>query len=583
MPHRSRFARPAAVAALLALAACGPGAIGGLAGSGAAPSPGASPSGAYLAAAAALARSDMAAAADYLQAALAAAPGERALMRKTHIALLAAGRMEEALAVARRMAADEVTGGGVPPQITLAAAALAADAPEAAVEALAALPADGFGGLLGPLLEGWAKVAAGDVEAALAAFGPLAAGDDPDPLRAHHVAMVQEFAGRTGEALAAWRRAAAAREDGNWRTVTAYGALLERQGRGEEAAALYRSFLASRPDALRHEETLARLEEGAPPPPAPGSARQGAAEALLTAAGLAHEGGRDAHALAFARLAVWLAPESDTVALLAGDVFAVLDANAAALAVWGRIAGHENASPAVASSPLAWSAGLRMAFALDALGDTEGALASLARMAGERPGRFGALIVMADLLREHERWEEAVAAYDGAFERMGEAAEGHWWLHYMRGIALERAGLWERAESDFVAALKIRPGHPFVLNYLGYSWVDRGERLDEALAMIRRAVAQRPEDGFIIDSLGWAFFRLGRFEDAVAQLERAVEYVPDDAIVNDHLGDAYWMVGRYQEARFQWRRVLRQGEADAELAAAVQAKLRSGLGGGGGS
>lgn len=580
MPHRSRFARPAAIAALLLLAACGHGAIGGLAGSGEAPATGvrASPSGAYLAAAAALARSDMAAAADYLQTALAAAPGERALMRKTHIALLAAGRMEEALAVARRMAADEVTGGGVPPQLTLATAALAAEAPEAAAEALSTLPADGFGGLLGPLFEGWARAAAGDVEAALAALGPLAA--DDDPLRAHHVAMVQEFAGRTEEALAAYRHAAA-REGGNWRTVTAYGALLERQGRGGEAATLYRSFLASRPDALRHEETLARLEEGAPPPPAPGSARQGVAEALLTAAGLAQEGGREAHALAFAQLAVWLAPESDTVALLAGDVFAVLDANAAALAVWERIAGSDAPPATGASSPLAWSAGLRMAFALDALGDTEGALASLTRMTGERPGRFGALVVMADLLREHERWAEAVAAYDGAFERMGAAAAGHWWLHYMRGIALERAGLWERAESDFVAALEIRPEHPFVLNYLGYSWVDRGERLDEALAMIRRAVAQRPEDGFIIDSLGWAFFRLGRFEDAVAQLERAVEYVPDDAIVNDHLGDAYWMVGRYQEARFQWRRVLRQGEADAELAAAVQAKLRSGLDGGG--
>ncbi len=567
MPLRHRLRRPAIAAVLLALTACGHGVTGEMAPDATAAR--SSPSGAYLAANAALERGDMAAAADYLRIALAAAPGERALMRKAHIALLAAGRVEEAQQVARRMVANGVAGGGLPPRFTLAAAALARDAPQAAIQALSGLPDDGLGALLGPLLRGWALAATGDGDAALAAFGPA---DGDDPLQAHHIALVEELFGRPQRALAAYRRVAAGESD-SWRMVSAYGALLERQGLAGEAGALYRRFLAAYPDALRYEATLLRLNEGAPGPPAPTGHRQGMAEALLAAASLAGERGRKAHALAFARLAAWLAPESDAVALLAGDVLSSQDAHGGALALWRRIA-PEAGPPA---SPLAWSAGLRSAFALDDSGDSEGALALLTALAERRPNRFGALVAMGDLLRRHERWEEAVAAYDGAFARMGAAVAGNWWLHYVRGIVLERAGRWGRAEEDFVAALEVQPEQPFVLNYLGYSWVDRGERLDEALKMIRRAVAQRPEDGFIIDSLGWAFYRLGRFQDAVAQLERAVEYVPGDAVVNDHLGDAYWMVGRRDEARFQWRRVLRQG--DAELAAAARAKLREGLDG----
>ena len=147
-----------------------------------------------------------------------------------------------------------------------------------------------------------------------------------------------------------------------------------------------------------------------------------------------------------------------------------------------------------------------------------------------------------------------------------------WRLWYSRGIALERAKVWDRAEADFLKALELSPDQPLVLNYLGYSWVEMGRHLERALGMIELAVKQRPRDGYITDSMGWVLYRMGKYGDAVIHLERAVELVPDDPIINDHLGDAYWLAGRRHEARFQWRRALSQ-EPEPELEASIRAKL----------
>jgi len=114
-----------------------------------------------------------------------------------------------------------------------------------------------------------------------------------------------------------------------------------------------------------------------------------------------------------------------------------------------------------------------------------------------------------------------------------------------------------------------------VLNYLGYSWIDRGENLDRGLQMIQKAVELRPEDGYIVDSLGWAHYRLGDYSSAVQYLEKAIELVPEDPTINDHLGDAYWQSGRSVEARYQWRRALQFGPQDDEIKP-IQAKLDGG-------
>ncbi|MDD9876982.1 MAG: tetratricopeptide repeat protein, partial [Magnetovibrio sp.] len=183
---------------------------------------------------------------------------------------------------------------------------------------------------------------------------------------------------------------------------------------------------------------------------------------------------------------------------------------------------------------------------------------------------------LGDLLRRHERWPEAIDAYAAAIERVGTLSKRNWRLLYSRGIALERAKRWPEAEKDFLKALEFEPDQPYVLNYLGYSWVDRGVHLERALEMIHNAVRRRPNDGYIIDSLGWVYYRLGNYPKAVLELERAVQIRPEDPVINDHLGDAYWRVGRELEARFQWQRSLSL-DPDEKVEAEVLKKLKSGL------
>src|SRR5213078_2154909 len=145
-----------------------------------------------------------------------------------------------------------------------------------------------------------------------------------------------------------------------------------------------------------------------------------------------------------------------------------------------------------------------------------------------------------------------------------------------RGICNERSKQWASAEGDFKRALELSPEQAHVLNYLGYSWIDQGVNLDEGMRMIRRAVEQRPDDGYIVDSLGWAYYRIHNYDEAVKQLERAVELKPEDPTINDHLGDAYWRVGRVLEARFQWSHA-RDLKPESEDLAKIESKLKSGL------
>ena len=180
-------------------------------------------------------------------------------------------------------------------------------------------------------------------------------------------------------------------------------------------------------------------------------------------------------------------------------------------------------------------------------------LQQLTRSHGTLPSVHSAL---GDALRAQDDFKAAIKSYDKAIELTPDSNPQRWVLYYARGIAEERLGNGEASERDFRAALEINPDQPQVLNYLGYSLVEQGRNLDEALNMIERAVAASPDSGYIVDSLGWVLYRLGRYEEAVDQMERAVELVAVDPVLNDHLGDVYWSVGRQREAEFQWRRAL---------------------------
>jgi Flp pilus assembly protein TadD len=228
-----------------------------------------------------------------------------------------------------------------------------------------------------------------------------------------------------------------------------------------------------------------------------------------------------------------------------------------------------------ADSPWHWEAQLATADALVAAGKRDEAMRQLTEMAAARPERIDALVKLGDLARRSDDYATAERAYDEAIGRVGPAVSP-WRLYYARGVARERLGNWDAAALDLQEALRLEPDQPQVLNYLGYSWVDRGENLETALGMLQKAVELRPRDGFIIDSLGWAYFKVGRYEDAVTWLERAIEAEPGDPVINDHLGDAYWKTGRTREARFQWQRALSLNPEEA-VVRVLQEKLANGL------
>jgi len=209
-------------------------------------------------------------------------------------------------------------------------------------------------------------------------------------------------------------------------------------------------------------------------------------------------------------------------------------------------------------------------------GKTDTGIARLKALAVSEPQEADVWTALGDLLRSADQYKEATTAYDKAIAGIPAGDRRLTGLYYARGVSLERSNRWDDAERDFRAALKLNPDRADVLNYLGYSWVDKGENLQEAVAMLEKARALRPLDGFIADSVGWAYYRLGRYADAARTLEEAVQLAPAAPDINDHLGDAYWRVGRKIDAKFQWQHAL-QLNPDAKDRALIERKLQFGL------
>jgi Flp pilus assembly protein TadD len=229
-----------------------------------------------------------------------------------------------------------------------------------------------------------------------------------------------------------------------------------------------------------------------------------------------------------------------------------------------------------ASSPLKRNAEIELGSALDQLDRTDDAIAHIQKIIAKDPRDLDALITLGGIYQARKRFAEAGDAFSKAIEVVGQPTRANWSLYYYRGIAYERTKQWDKAEQDFKKALELFPDQPSVLNYLGYSWVDKGINLAEGMAMIKKAVDQRPDDGYIVDSLGWAHYKLGQYDEAVVQLERAVTLKPSDPTINDHLGDAYWKVGRQLEATFQWKHA-RDAKPEPEELARINQKLAQGL------
>lgn len=530
----------------------------------------ASPSGNYLAAIHAQRARDAAAAAEFAVRVLDANPLNFDVMLRAHAALVEAGRIDDAIELAKRIV--RVNAGQPQAQLTLTIDDIARGDFAAAERRMAAQPLQGFARVVNPLLIAWINVGLDRNPAAFDILRSLLDVQGFKQLHDYYAGLIAERAGRFDEAERHYRASLEGEDGAPPRLIEVVGGFLERRGRTAEARQLYQRYRQANPDSPVVRAGLSRTLVGAPaatPPPFPTpDARRGAADALFNLAALFRQEATMANALAFGRLGLHLDPDSAMGLLTVAEILDQTGQRDPADALFARVP---------ADSPFGYVSQLRLAENLQERGDLSGALAALERIARAFPDRVDALTTMGNFLRVAERFPESAAAYGRALERIGAAPERrHWTVFYARGIAFERAKNWPEAERHFKRALELQPEQPDVLNYLAYTWVDRNENLVEAERMLRRAVEQRPNSGHIVDSLGWAFFRLGRYEEAVPLLERAVELLPEDAVILDHLGDGYWRVGRRREAEFQWQRALRN-KPEPELKLEIEKKLRQGM------
>ncbi|MEL7090413.1 MAG: tetratricopeptide repeat protein, partial [Pseudomonadota bacterium] len=478
-----------------------------------------------------------------LSAALARDPGNAELMGDVVAAQLALGRLDRALPVATLMEEQ-----GFRSQIAHIVITGDLLGREDYTEFLQRDRDDqGIGPLVDGLLEGWALVGAGNTAAAMATFDDLSQQQGLRGFAMYHKALALASVGQYAEADAIY----AAGDNGplleTRRGVMARAEMLSQMGRNADALeAIRAAFGASRDpelqimvDALEAGDTVAFTHINSPV--------EGAAEVFFSvASALRSEAGAD-YTLLYARVALHLRPDHVDGLLLSAELLESLEQYELATAAYKKVPTDH---PAYHAAELGRAAALRLADKSDA------AIEVLEQLAKRYPDLPVVHSTLGDVLRQQDRFEEAVPAYDRAIDLTPEGARGAWFLHYARAICHERNKDWPQAEADFRRALELNPGQPQVLNYLGYSLVEMQIKLDEALEMIEEAVAASPDSGYIVDSLGWVLYRLGRYEEAVTHMERAVELMPVDPVVNDHLGDVYWSVGRVREAEFQWMRAL---------------------------
>lgn len=525
-------------------------------------------SGAVLAGRHAFDQGDDAMAAKLLTLVLEAAPGDRVLAGRALAATVGAGEFDAAVSLAARLK-DSDARTPLVPLVELVDNTRKGDFAKARA-ALEVFGDDSISRVAKPLFGAWVAVGEGKDEAAvLAELAPLKEINGLDGLVVQHEALIKDYFGHGAAGLADLKPAAEA-GFGSARFIELYVAFLHRNGE-TEVARKYLEDLSAEDSGIAaaiSDPLLDRLAQPAAKGPIIAKVPVGMAEAFFDLASLLQSENVADQAKVLGRLALIMNPDLDIARLLLGNLLQDHDRCEDAIAMYRGIPEQ---------SVYRWSAEISVADCQQKLDDIDGAIATLQGLVQARPQRTEAIIELGDLYRREKRFTDAIAAYDQVIAGTQKPAARDWTLYYARGVAHERAKQWDKAEPDFKKALELSPEQPYVLNYLAYSWVERREHLDEALDMLHRAVDQRPEEGFIVDSLGWAYYQLGDFQKAVTYLERAVELQPTDPVLNDHLGDAYWRVGRKNEARFQWHRSL-SFKPEADQVGVIEEKLKSGLG-----
>jgi tetratricopeptide (TPR) repeat protein len=524
---------------------------------------GESPSGNYLAARVAGEEHDTVAAATFFREALRFDPRNPNLIERAFVAAVSNGSMQDAFGLADRLIAHD-------PNNNLANLALGIKAIKAKRFAAArAYFAKGGTGqqrdITATLLTAWTYAGNGDTRRALNLVDKLR-GENFEVFRDYHAALIGDAANDPKEALKRMKAAYAA-DKNTLRLVDAYARFMVRHGDPNEAVRAYGAFDEILPNHPVVTAALTNIKAGKPVEPLIKNAQEGAAEVLYGLGAAGGQQGDEIAAMIYLRLALYLTPQNSLAIITLGDLCERIKQNEQAIDVYGMVP---------ESDPLRTTADIQTGLILETLGRPDEAAKYLKRIVDENPKNVDALSALGNLQRAHKQYAEAIDTYSRALAGKSKPEKTDWPIYYFRGISYEREKRWPEAEADLLQALALYPDQPLVLNYLGYSWVDQNLNLDEGFNMLRRAVELRPTDGYIVDSLGWANYKLGRNDEAVKQLERAIDLKPSDPVINDHLGDAYWRAGRKLEAHFQWNHA-RDLDPEPEDKVKILQKIERGL------
>ncbi len=427
-------------------------------------------------------------------------------------------------------------------------------------------PEAGLYGIIRPVVLEWIKIAKNETKGSVSMQGAIDKSGFFSPFLTYHVALMNDVLGNKDAARAAYLKSSADPSITPYRVVEAIANFTMRQGQWDKAQAVYDAYAKANPDSSLIPAKLVPTKEA--PAPLVANARDGLAELFFTTASILFGEEATQDTFLYLRIALELKPDLPPAQLMLANLYEQVEDYESAIVIYD----------AIAPGSVFYRRGqVRKALNLEALGKNKEAIELLEKVAGTHPDDTIAIITKGDMLREQERYPEAVAAYGEAIKRAEPLSGGNWPLLYARGISYERAGEWDKAEMDLTRALALEPNQPDVLNYLAYSWLTMNKNLTKARTFLELALSARPEDAHIIDSVGWAEYLAGNFPKAVEYFEKAAEIMPDDPTVNDHLGDGYWRVGRETEARFSWQRALNAKPEEEDMVKLLQEKLANGL------
>ncbi len=527
--------------------------------------------GAYLAARTAEADNNIGAAVDFYRQAMAFDPGNDIIKQNLLLALLTEGRFKDALPLAEELKNQ--------PEIErFSRVALAIDAisrkqyRKTGPLLMLSIQSD-MDQLATSLMGAWVKVGQGNPKRALADVVKINGPEWYGLFRIYNAALIADIAGDKQDARNYYQQAIDDRPGGSAapdtyeRIVMAYASFKLRQGDKDGAIKILKDAEELLNGRMTITEMREKIEAGQKYPRLIETPQQGVGEVLYTLGTAINRGGAEAFAKLYLQMSLPLRPDNDATLYQLGDISAKLRQPERAVEYYGRVP---------EKSPYRRDAEMQRALNLAENEKTGEAIEQLKTLLNRDKTDLRTYLALGGVYAQDKNFADAAKIYDAAVEQIKSPERKDWPVFYQRGIAHERLKEWDQAEPNFKKALELYPDQPQVLNYLGYSWVDRGENLDEALLMIKKAVELRPQDGYIVDSLGWAYYQLGRYPEAVVELEKAVKLRPEDPTINDHLGDAYWRADRQLEATFQWNHAI-AGKPEPEELAKIEEKLKSGL------